>query len=107
MSSWRIREIESQIRDLESKQRNCSFHNDEWHGFSSHNDEWYAFERKINDLKDELRRLKRREGDKENEDRYRHSAFSIGIGSIGGGHDSGFGGFGGGSFGGGGSGGSW
>lgn len=107
MSSWRIREIENQIRDLESKQMNCSSHNDEWHGFSSHNDEWYEFERKINDLKDELRRLKRREEDEENENMRRHLAFSIGIGSLGGSHGGGFGGFGGGGFGGSGSGGSW
>ena len=107
MSSWRIREIESHIRDLESKQRNCSSHNDEWHGFSSHNDEWYGFERKINDLKDELRRLKRREEDEKNEEIHRHSALSIGIGSFGGSYGGGFGGFGGGGFEGGGSGGSW
>lgn len=97
MSSWRIREIEDQIRDLENEQGNCS----------SHGDEWYDLERKINDLKDELRRLKRKEEDEEEEDRHRNSVFSIGLGSFGGSHGGGFGGFGGGGFGGGGSGGSW
>lgn len=97
MSSWRIREIENQIRDLESKQRNCS----------SHSDDWHDLERKISDLKDELRRLKRREEDEEDEERRRSSALSIGLGSFGGSHGGGFSGFGGGGFGGGGSGGSW
>lgn len=97
MSSWRIREIEDEIRGLEEKLYSCT------------EKERYNIRRKIDELKSELRRLKRRE-EEENEDD--DGVLGIGLSMIGiglGGFGSGGGshGFGGGGFGGGGSGGSW
>ena len=93
MSSWRIREIEDEIRKLERKLYDCTER------------ERYDIKRKIEDLKSELRRFKRIEEDEDN-DNVGIVGLSIlglgGFGSSGGGH-----GFGGGGFGGGGSGGSW
>lgn len=96
MSSWRIREIENDIENLERKLRTCSER------------ERYDIQRKIDDLKSELRRLKRREEEDDDDDGFLGlsliSGSIFGSGSHSGGH---FGGFGGGGFGGGGAGGSW
>jgi hypothetical protein len=96
MISWRIREIEGEINDLERKLRSCT------------KEEIYNIKRKIDDLKSELRRLKRREEDEEDDDGTLGMGLSlIGLGLGGFGSGGGNHGFGGGGFGGGGSGGSW
>lgn len=90
MNTWRIREIEDEIETLERKLYNCS---------ESEKDD---IRKKIDDLKYELRRLKRK---KENEEKISSNSyiFGFGIGS----RSGNFGGFGGGGFGGGGAGGRW
>lgn len=98
MSSWRIREIEHEIEDLERKLRHSSINEE--------ND----IRRKIENLKSELRRLKRREEEEDDEDNEDNGLLSsmIGIGMGMGSHSSGGGfSFGGGSSGGGGFGGGW
>ena len=94
MSSWRIREMEEKIRQLERKLLICS------------EKEKYDIRRKIDSFKSELRRLKKREEEEEDEkDELLSSIIGIGIGSSswpGGGFH-----FGGGSSGGGGFGGGW
>lgn len=96
MSSWRIREIENKIRDLERDLENCT------------EKERYDLERQIAVLKSELKRLKRIEEEDEDDG---SSALGMGKSLFGHGGFGGFGssghGFGGGGFGGGGSGGSW
>ncbi len=102
MSTRRIREIEEQIRKLERELCDCT------------EKERYNIKRKIDNLKSELRRLKRREEDEDDDD---DNILGIGLSLLGlglrgfGGFGSGGGGgnhgFGGGGFGGGGSGGSW
>ena len=113
MSSWRIREIDDEIRKLERELYNCTER------------ERYDIRRKIDGLKSELRRLKRREDeedkedeDKEDEDKEDEdnnddngiglSILGLGFSLLGRGFGSGKShGFGGGGFGGGGSGGTW
>ena len=100
MSTWRIREIENKIRELERELYDCT------------EKERYNIKRKIDNLKLELRRLKRREEEEEDDDILGIGLSLLGLGLRGfGGFGSGGGGgnhgFGGGGFGGGGSGGSW
>lgn len=103
MSSWRIREIEREIDELEKKLRYCSVR------------EEYDIERKIKDLKDKLQKLKRKkryDDEKDDDIDMFSSIVGVGIGSFidsigSGGSDEGFGGFGGGDSGGGGFGGDW
>lgn len=103
MSSWRIREIEREIEELERKLRCCSVR------------EEYDIKKNIKDLKDELQRLKRKkryDDEKDNDIDIFSSIIGAGIGSFIGSIDSGssnegFGGFGGGDSGGGGFGGDW
>lgn len=99
MYSLRIREIEDEIRGLERELYDCN---------EKHRDN---IRRKIDNLKSELRRLKRRE-EEEEEDEDDDGIIGIGLSLLGLGL-RGFGsngsshGFGGGGFGGGGSGESW
>lgn len=99
MDSRRIREIEEEIRELEGKLLNC------------HEMDKEIIRRKINNLKDKLRRLKREEEEEDDDgDDLLTSVIGLGIGSIISSADSGgsgFDGFGGGDSGGGGFGGDW
>lgn len=103
MGSRRIREIEEEIRELERKLLNSNEMDKE------------IIRRKINSLKEELRRLKRKEEEEEDDDGddLLASVIGLGIGSIissgdsGDSGSSGFDGFGGGDSGGGGFGGGW
>lgn len=95
MSSWRIRELEDEINKLEREQRN----------YDRYSDKWRELEKRLDELKSELCRLKRK---REEDERITHSSSIFGVGGFGfGSHSGGFGSFGGGGFGGGGAGGHW
>jgi len=110
MNSWRIREIEEEIEDLEEKLDNCS-KDEEYEIIRSKIDRLKDELRRLKRKKDELRRLKRKKEEDEDDDLLSSAVgFAIGGSLFGGsgGYDGGsFSGFGGGDSGGGGFGGDW